>query len=204
MPDIEQTIGKSAMEVDQYSQMRKARTRIFARAKSRCEWCGVENNTPVQNTNTFVRLSIGYLNHNFDDIRDKNLIALCQNCLEKHDNKYAEKARKTLFALRRRTQRRLPTLVGRECEKCGATEDLQRHHKDYTETNIRIVCKKCHPYFDLLDGTRPKGKVRKCVICGVEFKKPKPSMTCYNKECFRELRRRIAAEKRGVPCQLNE
>lgn len=35
--------------------------------------------------------------------------------------------------------------LGEKCEECGSTEDLERHHPDYSKAlEVRTLCRKCH------------------------------------------------------------
>lgn len=45
----------------------------------------------------------------------------------------------------RRRARAVP-LKGKRCARCGRTDNLSRHHRDYfkSKKNVRILCRKCH------------------------------------------------------------
>lgn len=55
----------------------------------------------------------------------------------KPENKFKNKARYV--------SREKISLIDKCCEFCGATEDLHRHHNDYSKPlEITILCRKCH------------------------------------------------------------
>lgn len=99
--------------------------------------------------------------------------------------------------IRKRTQR-LVSLDGKSCEQCGSTENLQRHHRTYTETDFQILCQSCHVQADLRDGSRKRRKTKQCAICGNVFtpSHSKKHKTC-SADCLSELGRRNAYKRWG-------
>jgi hypothetical protein len=100
-------------------------------------------------------------------------------------------------AIRKRAQRAHPTL--KQCERCGSTERLHRHHPDYSKPEeIIVVCAKCHPALDAQDATRPTKKPKVCTICGATFTNYSHSRvkTC-SKPCLSEAGRRAAMKRWG-------
>lgn len=99
--------------------------------------------------------------------------------------------------IRKRSQR-LKSLSGESCAKCGSTENLQRHHQTYTESDFIILCQECHASEHNADGSWGKGsrKTRSCVICGSEFtpNHSKRHTTC-SPDCLSELGRRNARKR---------
>lgn len=50
-------------------------------AQQRCEWCGVENGSPLPSGRKGkVVLTVAHLNHDTHDLQRENLSALCQKC----------------------------------------------------------------------------------------------------------------------------
>lgn len=100
-------------------------------------------------------------------------------------------------AIRKRAQRAHPTLT--QCELCGATERLHRHHPDYTKPEeIVVVCIHCHAQMDALDGTRRTKKVKVCAICEASFTNYSHSRvkTC-SRRCLSEAGRRASMKRWG-------
>lgn len=72
---------------------------------------------------------------------------------------------------RKVAQRAFPVME--KCEWCGETKRLQRHHPNiYKETEIIILCQKCHVKADQMHGTRKRKPMQKCVVCGKIFNPP--------------------------------
>lgn len=48
--------------------------------------------------------------------------------------------------VRQRSRRSIPSLLNMSCQKCGATERLERHHPDHIghPDRVEILCKHCH------------------------------------------------------------
>ena len=73
-------------------------------------------------------------------------------------------------ASRKRAQKAYPVLL--PCERCGSSDNVQRHHADHQKPlDIQFLCQKCHTLADVASGTwgitkRPK----RCAVCGKEFK----------------------------------
>ena len=100
-------------------------------------------------------------------------------------------------AIRKRAQRAHPTL--KQCELCGATEKLSRHHPDYSKPEeIVVVCLRCHPKLDARDGTRTSRKSKVCATCGKEFTDYSHSRVknC-SPQCVSEAGRRAAMKRWG-------
>lgn len=100
-------------------------------------------------------------------------------------------------AIRKRAQRAHPTL--KQCELCGATERLSRHHPDYSKPEeIVVVCLTCHPKLDAQDGTRASKKPKVCAVCGKEFTNYSHSRVknC-SPQCASEAGRRAAMKRWG-------
>lgn len=99
--------------------------------------------------------------------------------------------------IRKQTQR-LVTLSGKSCERCGITENLQRHHQTYTASDYVILCQGCHASEHSKDGSWGRGlkKTKFCVICGSEFtpNHSKRHKTC-SSNCLSELGRRNARKR---------
>lgn len=68
-------------------------------------------------------------------------------CSSQCYGKANEKANPSLPTLRKRDQRRLPTT---ECQHCGQTTRLQRHHGN---KQVVVLCQKCHTAEHMKDGT---------------------------------------------------
>jgi len=100
---------------------------------------------------------------------------------------------------RKRSQSLYPAVP--PCEECGATERVQRHHKDYQKPeDIRFLCQACHTRIEHEQGTwGPGPKTPKtCPICGIQFTHytHTRNQTC-SKECLSELGRRNAMKRWG-------
>jgi len=102
-------------------------------------------------------------------------------------------------SIRKQANRSIPAT---QCEKCGSTERLQRHHEDYREPmNVVILCQTCHKNHHVKNGTWGSGakKLKVCVICGTAFTLGHPSLKTCSKECLTVLGRNNA-NKRWHPC----
>ncbi len=101
----------------------------------------------------------------------------------------------TKAAIRKRTQRANP-LAGKCCESCGSKDNLQRHHRTYSENDFEILCQPCHVMADLRDGSRRQKQTKNCAICGNAFtpSHSKKHATC-SKPCLSELGRRNANKR---------
>src|SRR5215213_3696754 len=101
-------------------------------------------------------------------------------------------------AIRKRAQRAHPTLT--QCELCGSTQRLHRHHPDYSKPEeIQVVCIHCHPKMDMRDGTGRRKKPKDCVVCGTTFTHYSHSrVKCCSTECLSELGRRNALKRWGT------
>lgn len=56
--------------------------------------------------------------------------------------------------IRKKTQREFGPIVPSDCcDLCGSTENLQRHHPDYSSSECWLVCQKCHTQIHMRDGT---------------------------------------------------
>lgn len=100
-------------------------------------------------------------------------------------------------AIRKRSQKLIPELE--RCQECHATENLERHHPDYsTPDRVEILCQTCHVKADLRDGTRVRKKEKPCKMCGKFFlpKHSRKSTTC-GLDCLRDLGRRNAMKRWG-------
>ena len=53
--------------------------------------------------------------------------------------------------LRKKSQRAIP-LNDKKCKKCGATKDLQRHHKSQDYLDVDILCRSDHVRLHQLRG----------------------------------------------------
>jgi protein-arginine kinase activator protein McsA len=87
-------------------------------------------------------------------------------------------------AIRKRAQRAYPTLP--PCEKCGSTENVQRHHPDHAQPLlVKFLCQQCHTSEDADAGRwgRGKKKLKNCAVCGMEFA---PSHSKKHKTCSAE------------------
>jgi hypothetical protein len=109
--------------------------------------------------------------------------------------------------IRKRAQRAMPILAA--CQICKSTENLQRHHPDYSEPNhIEVLCQSCHLAADQRDGTRKAKQAKPCKVCGREFMPchSRKHATC-SKECLREIGRLNAMkrwENRGKAKEFQE
>lgn len=90
---------------------------------------------------------------------------------------------------RRRAQKMFAAI---ECQRCGSTAKLQRHHKDKnprnnSAMNVEIVCQSCHVIAENESGGWGKGKTlveKPCVICGTVFIPTKnQDKLCKTPEC---------------------
>ena len=76
---------------------KEIRQQILQRANNRCEICGRENHSIVDNGHgkmIKVVLTIAHLNHTPEDCRPENLRALCQRCHNRYDAKHRAETRK--------------------------------------------------------------------------------------------------------------
>jgi hypothetical protein len=103
-----------------FSEIRPA---ILLRAKNACEFCGVENYSPILKKEKLhgvvvgvkearVILTIAHLNHDITNNEPWNLRALCQRCHLKHDQTHHQESRK-------RTKRK------QHCERIAASGQLE-------------------------------------------------------------------------------
>lgn len=88
--------------------------------------------------------------------------------------KAQEKESVTLAALRSRAEK----LRKKSCQRCGATANLQVHHKDRNPANnapdnIETLCSSCHTTTHWEEGKVPNQKKRNffCKICGKPARK---------------------------------
>lgn len=84
---------------------------------------------------------------------------------------YKTKDEPTRTAYHKRAQK----LLGDRCETCGATENLDAHHKDLDITNndpsnVATLCHSCHMKWHHASGTRPENVRKSCSICGLPAK----------------------------------
>lgn len=104
----------------------------------------------------------------------------------------------TKWMVRKRSQRRVPSLSGRSCEKCGSTKTLQRHHPDYSKDIFIVLCRDCHIKTHVEDGTWGTGpkQTKNCVICGKQFlpNHSKKHSTCSG-ACLKRLGRYNALKR---------
>ena len=87
---------------------------------------------------------------------------------------------KTKSKWRKRAQRSVPLV---ECESCGSTSSLQRHHPDWeTPEVVRVMCQMCHTKVDYDRGRWGRGrkKRKQCVVCQSSFL---PSHSKKHKTC---------------------
>ena len=76
---------------------KEIRQQILQCANNRCEFCGRENHSMVDNGHgkmIKVVLTIAHLNHTPEDCRPENLRALCQRCHNRYDAKHRAETRK--------------------------------------------------------------------------------------------------------------
>ena len=66
----------------------------FRRAKNKCEWCKAENYASHPITGSKVILTVAHIDHNKDNNRFNNLVALCQRCHLNHDKEQHAQNRK--------------------------------------------------------------------------------------------------------------
>lgn len=100
-------------------------------------------------------------------------------------------------AIRKRAQRAHPTLT--QCEVCGSTERLHRHHPDYSKPEeIVVVCIHCHAKLDMRDGTGRRKKPKVCTVCQATFTDYSHTRvkTC-SRQCLSEAHRRAAMKRWG-------
>jgi len=100
--------------------------------------------------------------------------------------------------IRKRTQRKL-SVEKKQCENCGSTINLQRHHEEYNESGkVALLCQNCHKNLHYLQGNWGRGlkKIKNCKICGKEFlpNHSKNHNTC-SKTCLSELGKRNANKR---------
>jgi len=101
-----------------------------------------------------------------------------------------------LWRVRKASQRMLPTLDA--CERCGVTENLQRHHHNYADhAAFEILCRPCHEKWHAAE--RLASRMKPCVICGTRFlpNHSKKHTTC-SRPCLSELGRRNAMKRWGT------
>lgn len=80
--------------------------------------------------------------------------------------------------IRRRASRFIP-LKDKTCEECGSTDNLQRHHTDYSKPlEIVILCPKCHNKSDKQLGfVRGKNRVQRARVGPRRRTAPKSDVT---------------------------
>lgn len=98
---------------------------------------------------------------------------------------------------RRRAQRAYPT--PQPCEKCGASQETQRHHPDIQKPlEIVWLCQACHTAEDKQADKWGKGRrqEKSCKVCGKSFlpSHSKKHTTC-SRECLSEIGRRNAIKR---------
>jgi hypothetical protein len=103
----------------------------------------------------------------------------------------------TPSASRKAAQRAYPTLT--DCEHCGATSTLQRHHPDINDAlSVVILCQACHAEEHVRLGTWGLGskKPKTCVVCKKVFSVYSHTRvkTC-SPACLSELGRRNARKR---------
>ncbi len=97
----------------------------------------------------------------------------------------------------RHLTKKIVSLVGASCSKCGETENLHRHHPVYEPDNFVILCACCHLELHNEHGTWGRGKNNKtCYVCGKKWtaKHQTSNKTC-SRECGKEASR-LASIKR--------
>lgn len=66
-----------------------------------------------------------------------------QKCPERYTKSYAKHQTKNLEKLRAKIYAQRYTKLGDKCEVCGSTENLERHHDDYSKPlEVRTLCHK--------------------------------------------------------------
>lgn len=70
---------------DYPSNWKKVSLTIRRVAGQRCEWCGVENGTPLPSGKWKVVLTVAHIDHDIHNLQRENLKALCQRCHLNHD-----------------------------------------------------------------------------------------------------------------------
>lgn len=101
----------------------------------------------------------------------------------------------SVVAMRKRAQRAIRLVA---CERCGATEDLQRHHPDRATPDVaEVLCQNCHTAEHMATGTWGKGpkQPRVCVVCGNTFMHGKRTTKTCGRNCLSELGRRNALRR---------
>lgn len=98
-----------------------------------------------------------------------------------------------------------------QCEICGGTMTLQRHHIDHNPTNnepgnVQILCQTCHKEVHMQTGTwgqNRKLEDKTCPICKTQFRPRKAITTlCGNPACRKEMGRLSAALRWARPDAL--
>lgn len=100
-----------------------------------------------------------------------------------------------LWRVRKASQRMMPTLDA--CERCGNTENLQRHHHSYDDpAAFEILCRTCHDKWHAAE--RLESRMKPCAICGTRFlpDHSKKHKTC-SRACLSELGRCNAMKRWG-------
>lgn len=98
-------------------------------------------------------------------------------------------------SIRKRAQKAEP--VPFHCEACGATENLERHHPNYSKPDVfEVLCRPCHVKADQAAGYRRKKQPKACALCGTQFMPTHSKKHSLCSDACRSEMGRINARKR--------
>lgn len=101
------------------------------------------------------------------------------------------------WTARKKAQKHIPALV---CQECGATENLERHHHDYSKAlDVQVLCPPCHVKADQRDGTRRSMREYRCRHCNTVFLPNQHHAKACSPECVRALIIAATTKRWGPP-----
>ena len=121
-----------------------------------CLYCGAKLSRKYYN---------GTLESNHAFNRRKYCNLQCTGLAHMHENPSLDAIRK-----------RYAHLLGNVCERCGATENLDLHHKDGNPANNEpsnrmTLCDSCHTKWHWENGKKPYKRQSVCIVCGKPARK---------------------------------
>jgi len=90
-------------------------------------------------------------------------------------------------AIHKRAQRAV-SINGLSCQICSSTENLHRHHHDYSKPiDVQIICQKCHGRQHALERWKNHIKEKICPICTNTFTYERARQKTCSKVCAHKL-----------------